>query len=78
VQLSWGASSGSVAGYRVYRSEVSGGPYVSVNGSNIEGLSFDDTSVTSGTTYYYVVTAVNSAGEESVYSNQSTAAIPTP
>lgn len=76
VHLAWNASSGSSVGYRVYRSETSGGPYVSVNGANIESLAYDDAAVSSGTTYYYVVTAVNSAGQESVYSNQASAAIP--
>jgi Transmembrane protein 131-like N-terminal/Abnormal spindle-like microcephaly-assoc'd, ASPM-SPD-2-Hydin len=76
VHLTWNASSSSNVGYRLYRSEAPGGPYVSVNGSNIESLSYDDGSVSSGNTYYYVVTAVNSAGQESVYSNQTSAAIP--
>jgi fibronectin type 3 domain-containing protein len=62
----------------LYRSDVAGGPYNSVNGSNIEALSFEDTAVSAGTTYYYVVTAVNGSGEESIYSNQTAAAIPTP
>ncbi|HEY2458201.1 MAG TPA: choice-of-anchor D domain-containing protein [Candidatus Acidoferrum sp.] len=78
VHLSWNASTSSIVGYRLYRSDVAGGPYNSVNGSNIEALSFEDTAVSAGTTYYYVVTAVNSSGEESIYSNQTAAAIPTP
>ncbi|MGB8321470.1 MAG: choice-of-anchor D domain-containing protein [Candidatus Acidiferrum sp.] len=78
VHLTWGASDSTAVGYRLYRSDVAGGPYSSVNGSNIDALAYDDTAVTSGTTYYYVVTAVNGAGEESVYSNQATAAVPTP
>jgi hypothetical protein len=32
--------------------------------------------VQSGMTYYYVVTAFNSAGQQSTYSNQVTAVIP--
>jgi Abnormal spindle-like microcephaly-assoc'd, ASPM-SPD-2-Hydin len=76
VRLAWNPSSTASVGYRLYRSESSGGPYVSVNGANIESLSYEDTSVSAGTTYYYVVTAVNSAGQESVYSNQASAAIP--
>jgi hypothetical protein len=78
VQLSWGASSSSVVGYNVYRSEASGGPYSSINGSSVNALAYSDATVTAGTTYYYVVTAVDSAGDESVYSNQTTAAVPTP
>jgi Abnormal spindle-like microcephaly-assoc'd, ASPM-SPD-2-Hydin len=76
VQLNWNASTTSVVGYRVYRSEVSGGSYSPLNGTAIKALSYDDTTVSLGTTYYYVVTAVDASGNESVQSNQATAAIP--
>jgi fibronectin type 3 domain-containing protein len=42
----------------------------------VSGTNYDDTSVQSGTTYYYVTTSVDSGGDESAYSNQATAAIP--
>jgi fibronectin type 3 domain-containing protein len=42
----------------------------------VGSLSFEDDSVQAGTTYYYVVTAVNSSGEESTDSNQATAVVP--
>jgi hypothetical protein len=78
VDLSWGASSSSnVAGYNVYRAGVSGGPYISVASANA-GTSFVDGSVQSGQTYYYVVTAVDTSGTESGYSNQVQAVIPSP
>nr|WP_163860259.1 fibronectin type III domain-containing protein [Paenibacillus elgii] len=51
--------------YTVKRSTSAGGPYA-VLASNIKGSSFTDTSVVNGTTYYYVVTAVNEAGESAV------------
>jgi len=35
-----------------------------------------DSTVQNGTTYYYVTTAVDASGDESVYSNQATAVIP--
>jgi fibronectin type 3 domain-containing protein len=76
VALSWGASKSSVIGYRVYRSESSGGSYNALNGTAITALNYSDDSVSPGTTYYYVVTAVDSSGAESVYSNQATAVIP--
>jgi hypothetical protein len=75
VHLSWAPSSSSVVGYNVYRGQVSGGPYSSAS-SSVDALSFDDSSVADGTTYYYVVTSVDSSGAESAYSNQATAEIP--
>lgn len=78
VDLSWDASSSSnVAGYNVYRAGVSGGPYISVASANA-ATSFVDGSVQSGQTYYYVVTAVDTSGTESGYSNQVQAVIPSP
>jgi fibronectin type 3 domain-containing protein len=76
VQLNWNASTSQVVGYRVYRSEVSGGSFSALNGTAINALTYDDTSVSSGTTYYYVVKAVDASGNESVQSNQATAVIP--
>ena len=70
VALSWTAPSGSGLTYNVKRATVSGGPYISVGGSS--GTSYPDTGLTNGTTYYYVVTAVSSAGE-SGNSNEATA-----
>ena len=78
VDLSWGASSSSnVVGYNVYRAGISGGPYISVASANA-GTSFVDGSVQAGQTYYYVVTAVDTSGTESSYSNQVQAVIPSP
>jgi hypothetical protein len=78
VALTWNASSSQVIGYRVYRSESSGSSYNSLNGSAVNTLSYTDSTVSSGTTYYYVVTAVDSTGVESTYSNQVTAVVPSP
>jgi hypothetical protein len=77
VDLTWTASSGAV-GYNIYRGTVSGGPYTMINSSLDSTIAYTDSTVTSGTTYYYVATAVNSGSEESGYSNQATAVIPTP
>ncbi len=76
VALSWNASTSTVAGYNVYRSTVSGSGYTKVNSSLVAGLTYSDSTVQSGTTYYYVTTAVDSTGMESTYSNQVSAAIP--
>jgi large repetitive protein len=75
--LSWNASaSTNVAGYNVYRASAHGGPYAKINAAPAPGLTYTDTSVISGQTYYYVCTAVDGANNESVYSNESVAAIP--
>lgn len=76
--LSWTSSTSTVIGYKVYRGTVSGGPYVLVNSSLVAGTSYVDSTVVSGQTYYYVATAVASGNVESTYSNQVSAAIPTP
>lgn len=78
VTLNWVASTSTVAGYNVYRGTMSGGPYSKINSALINGLTFTDSAVSSGTTYYYVVTAVAADGTESLFSNQSQAVIPTP
>jgi hypothetical protein len=75
VVLSWGPSASPVAGYRVYRDEGSGFSPLS---SILPDLTYTDAKVASGGTYHYVVTAVDSVGEESPYSNEATAVIPTP
>ncbi len=76
VALTWSASSSTVSGYNVYRSTVNGSGYAKLNPSLIGVTNYDDSAVQSGTTYFYVTTAVDSGGDESTYSNQATAAIP--
>jgi hypothetical protein len=79
VSLSWTASSSpSIAGYNVYRSATSGTSYTKLNGSLLTAMSLTDGSVAAGQTYYYVATAVDTSGNESAYSNQTQANIPTP
>ena len=76
VALNWAASASQVIGYRVYRSESSSGSYSPLNGTAITALNYSDSTVASGNTYYYVVTSVDSSGDESIYSNQAKAVIP--
>jgi len=75
VILTWNASSGATR-YNIYRSEISGG-YYGLIGSTAQ-LTFRDEVVNSGATYYYVCTAVDSAGRESEHSNEVLARIPFP
>lgn len=60
ISLSWTAASGA-GSYRVKRATVSGGPYATI--SSPTGITYTDTGLTNGTTYYYVVSAVNENGE---------------
>lgn len=75
VDLSWGPSANSVTGYRVYRDDGSG--FLALT-AEIAGLTYTDATVVSGSTYHYAVTAVDPLGEESSFSNQVIAVIPTP
>jgi fibronectin type 3 domain-containing protein len=74
--MTWTASTSTVVGYNVYRGTTSGGPYVKINSSLITTLTYTDTTVQSGTTYYYVATSVDSSGDESVDSVEVSAPIP--
>jgi fibronectin type 3 domain-containing protein len=42
------------------------------------GTSYTDTAVQASQTYYYVTTAVDSNNNESIYSNEARATVPTP
>ncbi|MGA2888236.1 MAG: sugar-binding protein [Terracidiphilus sp.] len=56
VGLNWEAVP-SAANYNVKRSLVSGGPYTTL--ATVSAPTYADSSVTNGTTYYYIVTAMN-------------------
>jgi fibronectin type 3 domain-containing protein len=60
VALTWTASAGATS-YKVKRATVSGGPYAVV--ASPVSNSYTNTGLTNGTTYYYVVSAVNGGGE---------------
>jgi len=77
VTLSWNPSTSKVVGYNVYRSGKTGGPYARINAGTNSATTFTDATVTAGNTYFYVITAVNSSGKESKYSNQAQAKIAT-
>ncbi|MDQ2873435.1 MAG: discoidin domain-containing protein [Actinomycetota bacterium] len=60
VALTWAASAGATS-YSIYRGTASGAEGTTPVGTATSG-SFTDTGLTNGTTYYYTVTASNSAG----------------
>ena len=70
VSLAWTAStSPNIAGYNVYRSTTSGGPYTQLNSSLVTTIPFIDSTVTAGQVYYYVATAVDTSNNQSAYSS---------
>jgi fibronectin type 3 domain-containing protein len=73
--ISWPAVSGATS-YNIYWSTTSG---AGIGGTKIAGVSspFVHTSLSAGTTYYYVVTAQNGVGESSA-SNQASASTNAP
>jgi len=79
VDLSWNASgTPGVVGYHVYRSSAHGGPYGKLNATADPQLIFCDETVQSGQTYYYVITAEDTGGMESGYSNEAKVIVPSP
>ena len=77
VDLSWNPSTSQVAGYNIYRQTRSGNP-VKVNSTVEPATTFSDSTVSSGQTYSYFVTAVGPNSVESSPSNEVTVTIPTP
>jgi Glycoside hydrolase family 44/Fibronectin type III domain len=68
ISLSWTASAGATS-YHVKRATTSGGPYTQVAAPT--SASYVNTGLTNGTTYFYVVSALNASGESSNSSQTS-------
>lgn len=77
VDLTWTGSTGAV-GYNIYRGTASGGPYTMINSALDSATTYTDSTVVSGHSYFYVATAVDDNSNESGYSNQTQAVVPTP
>ena len=72
VLLDWNDNAeADLDGYKVFRSTTSGGPYTKVSAALLASSSYTDTGLTNGTTYHYVLTAVDTAGDESPFSNEA-------
>jgi len=73
VTLNWTASAGATS-YNVKRSTNNGGPYVT--NASPTTTNYVDTGLANGTTYYYVVSAVNAAGQSANSAQASATTIP--
>ena len=66
VTVYWRANQESdIARYKVYRNNAPTGTFTLLGSTPSPGTSFIDTGVTNGNTYYYAVSAVDLAGQES-------------
>lgn len=75
VALDWNNNGESdLAGYNVYRGTATGGPYTQLNGSLVAASAYNDATAVNGTTYYYVVSAVDTVDNESGTSAEVSAA----
>jgi len=76
VTLAWDASVSPISGYRVYRATNPNDPPGLLGVTPAGTTQYVDTTVEAGHTYFYVVTAFDSAGMESDFSNKITATVP--
>ena len=76
VTLSWSASVSAAVTYNVYFRTASGDPYVKLNSNPVAGLSYQDSDLKTAQTRYYVVTSVDSKGDNSAFSSDAEAIIP--
>jgi len=71
VHLTWNANAEpDIAGYNIYRSEFSGGPYAKLNSIPVSDALFNDSTALPGILYYYCTTAQIYAYPESRLSNE--------
>jgi hypothetical protein len=78
VTVEWNKNSEpDIRGYFIYRNSVSGEPYHKLNPTPCPDTFYIDTTVTSGETYYYTVSAVVKSGAESYLSLEDTITVPT-
>jgi fibronectin type 3 domain-containing protein len=69
--LTWNANAESdVAGYKVYQGTGSGTYGAPLSTLPKTATSFTATGLQNGTTYFFVITAYDTAGNESTYSNE--------
>lgn len=75
VFLTWNENRESdIAGYHVYRSLTSGRDYTRLTDTMVKHTTYSDVSVRSGMVYFYMITAVDETGNESLPSKEMKAA----
>src|SRR5262249_48898877 len=73
IKLTWPVVTGA-SSYSLPRATVSGGPYTSAG--SVATTAFSDTGLTPGTTYFFVVQAVNASGSSAPSSQVSALTMP--
>jgi len=77
VLLDWADNvEGDLYAYNVYRSTTSGTGFIKLTCWPVSDSDYTDDNAIGGQTYYYVVTAVDTSYNESVYSNEDSASLP--
>jgi fibronectin type 3 domain-containing protein len=75
--LTWTPSIDTVSGYNIYRGTASGQESkTKINSALVTGTTYTDTTVLAGITYFYEVTSVNAAGNESADSLEVSGTVP--
>jgi hypothetical protein len=73
ILLSWKATANDqVAGYNVYRADLEEGAYLKINISPVNDSIYSDMTSGPNEQHWYMITTVNQAGEESMFSNRVT------
>ena len=76
VTLHWQPSGTPGAKYNVYRTKTPGTGYVKLNDKPLTELTFIDSHVESGATYYYITRSIDKGQKESLNSNEVKVTIP--
>ena len=72
INLSWVDNATNETGYKIERKTGAGGTYAQIATAGANATSYNDTGLTTGTTYFYRVRATSSSGD-SAYSNEASA-----
>lgn len=78
IDLAWTDNSDDETGFRVQRATSANGNYTTLTTTNANATSYSATGLSSGTTYYFRVSAVNSSGNSNSVSASATTSAPTP